>query len=298
MADNMIDENFIMKADKKLSDEGIPLYQRPIRVGLMWLKEQKIIGDIISPEIKTPIENFYKKFYKSKNFSFPPILKGGVLIRGCIYLANVYLSYGSFSIDPLKCIEISSAELNLIYKQDKMLVGSAIYSVLDLWDFAYGIDDLKERSKAADQLWHNAKSSIHSTASLLSDSCNINAALQSICLSVELSLKGCLAFLDIPECRLRKLGHDNVKLVDELISLRPSSSDNLLRNMASTFPDYVKTRYQAHELSRIQLMKLFVKSQFIAAEALRRVSERNLVKELEPSIKNDYDVTATTRFKI
>ena len=72
--------------------------------------------------------------------------------------------------------------------------------------------------------------------------------------------------------------------------------DNLLKNIATAFPDYVKTRYHDHGLSRTQLMELCVKSQFIAAEALRRISNRNLINQLDALIKTNYGVSYLTRF--
>ncbi|WP_205418298.1 hypothetical protein, partial [Pseudomonas coronafaciens] len=52
------------------------------------------------------------------------------------------------------------------------------------------------------------------------------------------------------------------------------------------FPDYVGTRYATHGMTRIELMVLAMRAQFVAAEALRRVSDRDFASMLEADPRN------------
>ncbi|WP_420703794.1 hypothetical protein [Escherichia albertii] len=67
---------------------------------------------------------------------------GGVALRDAMYPVHINVAYGSFSIEPLKCIDISQSELEFIFQHYPEQGWRAFYGVCDLWDFGYGIDDL------------------------------------------------------------------------------------------------------------------------------------------------------------
>ena len=58
-------------------------------------------------------------------------------------------------------------------------------------------------------------------------------------------------------------------------------TDARLTAAASKFPDYVGTRYASHGLTRVQLMELAMRAQFVAAEAVRRISHRDMAGTME-----------------
>lgn len=52
--------------------------------------------------------------------------------------------------------------------------------------------------------------------------------------------------------------------------------------MACTkFLNYVESRYASHGLNRLELMALAMRAQFVAAEAIHRVSDRNMAAFME-----------------
>jgi len=65
----------------------------------------------------------------------------------------------------------------------------------------------------------------------------------------------------------------------QLIRLTPS--DDRLRTACTKFPNYVESRYSSHGLTRLELMALAVRAQFVAADAIRRVSDRNMAGDME-----------------
>ena len=183
-------------------------------------------------------------------------------------------------------VEIPRDELEFIFEQYPEQGWRAFYGVADLWDFAYGVSDLEHGTGDAPQLLANARSSLAATARILAGDIDIDAAVQTICLTAELALKGALAARGWTEAQYRKLSHHLVKLADALIGEVSTAHDDGLRGAIAHFPDYVGTRYASHGMTRIELMVLAMRAQFVAAEALRRVSHRDLASMLEADPRN------------
>lgn len=277
----MIEATFILITDRELIQRDVPLHARPFHVVIAWMKEKGLSGNLFAPELWEPLMTTYKQIYPSGDFTIPSMVIGGVGLRDQMYLARINVGYGSVSVDPIKCIDIPWSELEIIWKEYPCQVWRAIYSVADLWDFAYGVDDLREQVHDADQLWSNARSAIASTARTLTSNQDIDSAVQTAHLSAELAMKGVLTFLGWPEPRLRKLKHNLSHMAEAIIAERPGANDNNLRRACTAFPNYVETRYGPHDLTRMQLMALGMRGQFVAAEAIRRVSMRDFVAGLK-----------------
>lgn len=276
-----IENAFVEKTDLELIKKNIPLHARPFQVAVEWMKAYGLSGDILAPELWEPLMEIYRQLYQNGDFSMPSLLEGFVGFRDRAYIARVNVTFGTVAVDPLKCIDITAEELNVIWRNDPAEVWRAIYSIADLCDFAYGVDDLRGQSLAADQLWSNAKSAITSTSRTLVGGLYADSVVQNACLTAELAMKGTLAFIGWTENKRRKLSHRLADLAEALISCRPNDNDELLKSACSNFPDFVKTRYEHHDLYRVQLIALGMRAQFVAAEALRRVSDRNLACEIE-----------------
>ena len=281
-----IERAFLEKTDSELIEKDVPLHARPFRVAIEWMKATGISAEILAPELWEPLMAIYHQLYPSGDFSMPGSLEGFVGFRDRAYIARVNIAFGTVAIDPLKCIDITADELDIIWQNDPAQVWRAIYAVADLWDFAYGVDDLQGQSSSADQLWNNARAAISATSRTLVGGYDIDSVVQSACLSAELAMKGMLSFTGWPEKKFKSLNHRLVDISAAVISERPSDNDEMLRSACSNFPDYVKTRYEHHGLSRIELITLGMRGQYVAAEALRRVSDRNLGSEIEQS--NDF----------
>jgi hypothetical protein len=272
---------FVEKNDSVLITKNIPLHTRPFSVAIEWMKFAGISGDILAPDIWEPLMAIYHQLYPTGDFSIPSMLEGFVGFRDRAYIARVNISFGTVAVDPVKCIDITSDELNIIWRNDPVEVWRAIYSVADLWEFAYGVEDLKGQSMGADQLWNNGQSAIAATSRTLVGGYDIDSVVQSSCLSAELAMKGMLSFVGWPEKKFKSLNHRLGDIAEAVISEKPSDNDETLRSACANFPDYVKTRYQQHGLSRVQLIELGMRAQFVAAEALRRLSDRDFVRLIE-----------------
>jgi hypothetical protein len=85
---------------------------------------------------------------------------------------------------------------------------------------------------------------------------SISTAVQTICLTAELALKGALASRGWPEPQYRKLSHYLAKLAEAPIGEVSTAHDHRLLGAVAHFPDYVGTRYSSHGMTRTELMVL------------------------------------------
>ncbi len=275
----MIDDKLLKILNDKMIDEDVPIYQRPMAVAL---EISQIEKGVVFPleQLMAEITSFYKKMYSPEDLYMPPVQVGGVGLRDKFYKVRISVVFGRCSVNMVRCIDITQRELEFIHAQDPSAITRAAYTVADLWDFAYGVNDLKDRVLQADVLWEKARSSIEETARLLSDGHLIDSAVQPICLSAELSIKGTLSFLGVEEKKLKQLSHNIQQLANALSELKPSPSDDLFQEAASQFPDYVKSRYSVHALKRADINRLAMLSEYVAADAIRRISDRNIIEQI------------------
>lgn len=277
----VIPEDFIRNIDNRLIDEDVGLHQRPFVIVMEWMDQNNISGNFLDERIWVPLMASYKKLYPTGDFSVPALSSAGVAIRDKMYPVHVGIGFGTVEVDPLKLIDISTEELSYIFNNQPEQGWKALYGVCDLWDFAYGVDDLKRDKSPAAELLSNARSAISATARTLLGQTDIDSAIQSACLAAELSLKGALTILGVSAQQIRAASHNLVKLAEILISLKPNGNSSLLLEASKDFPNYVSTRYSSHGLKRTELMALAMRSQFVAAEAVRCVSERNFASQVD-----------------
>ena len=279
----MITLEDIKRYDKIFRQEGLELPSRPMAAGLRWLKESNIsffdfpgLDNLMDRALK-----LYQNLYPNRNFNEYGLFHGGVAFRGEVYKATVDVAYGNCAVQPLKSIDISDDELDLIFREYPTDFWEGYYSVGDLWDFAYGVDDLRGRVQNTDDSWLQARSQLAATYRTLDANTDLESAIQSICMTAELSMKGVLYTQKMSKTKVRKLSHDLSSLASEVNNCTTSSNPGRLEMVANQFPPYVKSRYKPSGLNKDELLKLAMQSQFVAGECLRRVSDRDMAFQME-----------------
>jgi hypothetical protein len=276
-----IDEKFVRETDEELIAQDVKIHARPIHVAMAWMDKNSIYGDLFDKQVWEPLMEIYRRLYPSGDFSVPAMLEGGVALRDRMYPVRVSVGFGYFRVEPLKAIDIKHEELELIFQHNPEQGWKAFYGVCDLWDFAYGVDDLVKTNSPASELLNNAQSSLSAISRILTGSLDIDAAVQCACLTAELSMKAALRHLGSSDDEIRNFSHHLKKLSDALIAKAPRATDERLRAACTEFPNYVQTRYASHGLTRLELMALAMRAQFVAADAIRRVTDRNMGGEME-----------------
>lgn len=282
----VIGTDFVLTSDKKLILEGVLLFRRPFYVALEWAKENNLPVNLLDPDffelIVAPVQKIYNSLYPNGNFSFPPILSGGVAIRDNIYSVRVPLLYGERSITPLDFIDIDKSELEIIFTYYKEEGWQALYSVCDLVDFGYGASDLISTNSPATGFLERTIEQIAAFSNISSNHIPIEAFVQTALLSAELAFKATFIHLGDSEeyCR-KKFSHRHVDMALYLAQKIPEQSDDEILKICKNFPDYVYSRYNSTGLNRLELIKVAMGAQFVAAECIRRITDRNIMKSIQ-----------------
>ena len=272
----------IRQIDDKLIAKNVLIYQRPLEATLEWMSLNKIQGDI-SAFLKS-VGEVYKILYPRQKFSFPNLLIGGISFRDQVYIARIPLGYGALSGSLFNFVDIDHSELalmhNIYYEQYKR----ASYTICDLCDIAFGIDDIIGEKEPNESLTYWLKmvlSSTMSAAFALSEEINLDNAIQSSLLSVELAAKSSLMYLGCDANYIKSLGHCRKMIKENLISYKIIDENDDFFEIYYSLPKYVDSRYKPQNLSKQELVDIAIKSQFLVSEIIRKISKRNLARDMQ-----------------
>ena len=285
----MITLDEIKRYDKLFRYDGIDLPRRPMAAGLRWLEENNtgIFDFARFSELVNRTTKLYQSLYPNRDFNEHGLFHGGVAFRGEVYKATVHVAFGSnLKINPADSIKVSKSELKLIADEYPEDFWEGLYSVGDLWDFAYGADDLRGKNQAADESWQQARSQLAATFRTLDANHDLDSAIQSICMTAELAMKGVLFSNGYSKSQVRKLAHNLGGLAIEVNNCTTSQNPGRLEMVVNQFPPYVQSRYKPSGLTKDELLKLAMQSQFVAGECLRRVSDRDMSTQMEADVRN------------
>lgn len=272
----------IRQIDDKLIAKNVLIYQRPLEATLEWMSLNKIQGDI-SAFLKS-VGEVYKILYPRQKFSFPNLLIGGISFRDQVYIARIPLGYGALSGSLFNFVDIDHSELalmhNIYYEQYKR----ASYTICDLFDIAFGIDDIFKEKESNESLTYWLEmilSSTMSAAFALSENINLANAIQSSLLSVELAAKSSLMYLGCDANYIKSLGHCRKMIKENLISYKIIDENDDFFEIYYSLPKYVDSRYKPQNLSKQELVNIAIKSQFLVSEIIRKISKRNLARDMQ-----------------
>jgi hypothetical protein len=191
--------------------------------------------------------------------------------------------FGSTVLQPWQMTGFSSAEEWWSWcRHDKKIAAGVAFAGADLHDFTTGLNHLKRANEAAETLWQMAQSNIEDVANTLPLSFSNNTVLQPICMIAELSMKAALVWdgIDPESFRKGKGGHNLALLAQRMAAARPHNDDSCIRSVVASLPPYVEARYKPAGLKRLQVVRLALGVQFIAASSVRRITAVDLASQL------------------
>ena len=272
----------IRKIDDQLISQNVLIHQRPFQTTLEWMRLNKIQGDISS--FYKPVEDIYQKLYPRQKFSIPNLLIGGIAFRDQIYITRIPVIYGMAGINLFDFVDIDPSELALMHNVYFEQYKKAVYSICDLYDIAFGIDDILNENESNEILKYWLKmilSSIMSASFALSEEINLDNAIQSSLLSVELAAKSSLMYLGCDANYIKSLGHCRKMIKENLISYKIIDENDDFFEIYYSLPKYVDSRYKPQNLSKQELVNIAIKSQFLVSEIIRKISKRNLAESIQ-----------------
>ena len=269
----------IRKIDDQLISQNVLIHQRPFQTTLEWMRLNKIQGDRSS--FYKQVEDIYQKLYPRQKFSIPNLLIGGIAFRDQIYITRIPVIKG---INLFDFVDIDPSELALMHNVYFEQYKKAVYSICDLYDIAFGIDDILNENESNEILKYWLKmilSSIMSASFALSEEINLDNAIQSSLLSVELAAKSSLMYLGCDANYIKSLGHCRKMIKENLISYKIIDENDDFFEIYYSLPKYVDSRYKPQNLSKQELVNIAIKSQFLVSEIIRKISKRNLADSIQ-----------------
>lgn len=269
----------IRKIDDQLISQNVLIHQRPFQTTLEWMRLNKIQGDISS--FYKPVEDIYQKLYPRQKFSISNLLIGGIAFRDQIYITRIPVIKG---INLFDFVDIDPSELALMHNVYFEQYKKAVYSICDLYDIAFGIDDILKEKESNEILVYWLEmilSSTMSAAFALSENINLANAIQSSLLSIELAVKSSLMYLGCDYEHITSLRHSKKKIKENLISYKIINETDDFFEIYDSLPEYVDARYNPQNLSKQVLVDIAIKSQFLVSEIIRKISKRNLAESIQ-----------------
>lgn len=274
----------VIEIDDELIAKGIKPFQRPSHANIK-IGERLQLGcrNILNDSLSIRIKKIYEELYRPIDLHAPPMHIGAFMFRDVFFSLRIPVIFGSPIIESIKFLgDMTDKQREWIFANQQS--SSKFFDqAIDLMDFIYGFDDVRGEKKLPNKTlvwWHKAKQQLEAAAATLLGSFDKDAIIQNCCIATELLLKGALMakIEGITEKELagKKYGHNLENLVNKTAEQLPIFDKETVLFVANQLPEYVKSRYEAENFSRLELGDFVMNTQFIGGEVLRQFSERNM----------------------
>ncbi len=283
--------NRIIALDNELIDQGFEPWQREINLESKLSQELEIIYYVHSNEnqprhIKL-IKQYLAAYYRNSDLLMPPLHVGTFLFRDLFFPVRIPFIIGSPPIDLRKFLcQATETQASLIFG-DRTSLLTFCDQAFDLLDFVYGLKDLGQQdliSSRCVEWWNLAKQQLEAASATSLGSFTKYAIVQNCCVSAELLLKGALLQEGVDEGLLSKsskgFGHNLESMARKACDLKREINSELVLAVVANMPNYIDTRYNEIRLTRVQLGRLIMNTQYLAGEILRCYSSPNFRLEL------------------
>ncbi|MDB5700536.1 MAG: hypothetical protein JWL66_735 [Sphingomonadales bacterium] len=268
--------------DLTYARKGVHLHQRPFHAAVDILGNQFSMGVGGNPEVQK-IMAAYAEMIPEVNSAWPGMGIGLAAVVDQVRKVTMPVVFGEQMLEPWQALGFADANAWWTWcREDERIAAETHFAFADLLDLTYGLDDIRDGTGADLELWQMATSNLADAANNLPTAFSVDSILQPICMVAELSLKAALVRGGAdPKSFKGKDGHDFGKLADRLASERAHRDDASVRDVIAHLPPYVDSRYKPAGLSRLDVVRLTVGVQFLAASTVRRFSDRNFAAAIE-----------------
>jgi hypothetical protein len=274
----------LRELDLRYAEAGIHPHQRPFRAATEILGNAFSVGVAGNPEVKQIIDA-YTEMLPEVRANWPGMGVGIAAVVDQVKRVTVPVVFGYMSVEVWKGLGFASCQEWWSWcREDRDYAAGTCFSFADLHDLTYGLDDMRGGTVSGWELWKMAMSNISDFANTLPGTFSVDSIIQPICLTVELSLKAALVQNGADPLSFRRRGaegHDLQRLAGRFSSERPHRDDAEVNRIAAAMPHYVESRYTPAGLTRLQVIRLALGAQFIAASSVRRFSSRDLAAQME-----------------
>jgi HEPN domain-containing protein len=291
----------VLEMDDQLIQKGVEPFQRPFHACLM-IAESLVPGGAIPLDdpLFQAINQIYGELYRPVDLYMPPMYVGAFMFRDVFFPLRIPPNLGSGNgTNPVNFLEDVPETPKRWLFNDRQIGLTFFDQVIDVMDFVYGLDDIEKIGQLPGktvEYWYLAKQQLEAAAATLLGSFNKYAVIQNCCIATELLLKGALIAkgMDANTLRYKPYGHDFKNLVNKTAELVSSIDQEMLVFTVRQLPDYINSRYEAKEISRLDLGKFLMNTQFISGEILRQFSNRDFRSDFCRTLDEDWNITHRT----
>ena len=235
-----------------------------------------------NPEIKRVIDT-YAAMMPEVETSWPGAGIGLAANVDQVCKLTLPVVFGTVPFEPWQAGFASNIEWWNWCRQDPAIAGNFALAVADLYDFTNGLSEVEQINPEAVTLWRMAQSNLEDVVNTLPTTFSHDTVVQPICMVAELSMKAALVWdgVDPDSFRRGKNGHNLASLACCMAKACPHRDDPRIDDVVAGLPPYVESRYKPAGLKRLQVVKLALGVQFIAASSLRRITGTDLAREYE-----------------
>lgn len=270
----------LYRIDAELAAKDVAQHARAFHAAMIILGPEFSMGVDADPQFDQ-IHADYARLFPDSDKAWPGMGVGFAASIDQVRRIAVPVVMGQCYIDVSKGLGFDAHEAFVKWcREDKRIGLKAAFAFADVMDMGYGRHEVSGPPQAR-ETWALAHSQLEMTTNGLVGSFDLSALTQSICMTVELSLKAALMHLGVNEKTLKNLGHNNAKSAKLLASIKPHRDDALIEVLIGRLPPYVGSRYKQANLTRLQMVDLALVSQFIAASTLRRLTSRDFALDIE-----------------
>jgi hypothetical protein len=227
------------------------------------------------------IHDLIGKLYRPRDIGVGGLHVGVFMFRDIFARIEVPLSFGHNGFSPLRATDLNDTQKAWIQSRPQDFEGLCD-QFIDLFDFGYGLEELGHTRLISDDsqlMMQLASFQLQAAASTLLTAFDRRGAVQAALLATEMALKGGLIAngLTIDELRdSKKFGHHHHKLAAALAALEPGLDRQRVETTIAKFPAFVPNRYSSDQPTRIEAGHIVMGAQYIAAEVMRQLTDRDL----------------------
>ncbi|WP_421504978.1 hypothetical protein [Erwinia rhapontici] len=272
----------LRRLDKKYAEEGVHVHQRPLNAAIDLLGTGFSFG---IPEVQRIVDAYTAMMPEVKT-SWPGAGIGLIASIDQVRKTTFPVLFGENKLEVWKVAGfLSNEEWWEWCRKERTIAAEVSFAIADIHDFTMGLNEIENCDSEALILWKMSRSNLEDIANTLPNSFSNDSVIQPICMVAELSLKAALVWHGVNLNTLKgKNGHNLAHLTQTVMDKKNHRDDRQIKAVIDNLPPYVASRYKPAGLTRLQVVRLALGVQFIAASSLRRITTSDLAIQMETGV--------------
>lgn len=279
--------------DTKLFKSGMELKQRywevPRAVMIELGYHSYVIAGLAKPTILERIEKIFSSIYRKQDLATGGHI-GVFMFRDIFARIGVPQGYGMMSINPFDHVELTDMQKRILGTEPEE-TAKYLDQFVDVADIQYGSSELKKPFSEMELVErYIGKSRLHlHAAAIVTGGYDFRGTVESALLATELALKSAVATQGLTELAIKqKYGHNRKALIADVEAAWPKFDAGRVRRVVEEWPEYGSNRYSKDEPKRLKVGQIIMGAQYIAAEVVRQLSDRDFRAAFNPSLVRTY----------